>query len=341
MGKELVSLKNRTYLLLFFLGIFNLSVWLIFILFIKLDPIMAGIGMVAYTLGIKHAFDADHIAAIDNVTRKFRQDEKKSVGVGLYFSLGHSTVVLLMCVAVIVFLRSSVAHMNFLKGTGGMLGTTISALFLTLIGILNFIVLKDLYKVAKDYKKGYIEHRSIDEMLNKRGLMNRFFGFLYKKIDKSWKMYPVGFLFGLGFDTASEVAILGISGAIATKSHFPVWGVMIFPLLFTAGMSMMDSLDGLAMMKAYDWAMNDALRKLFFNIFITGASVFIALFIGAIEWIQVISIELNLKGYFFVSLQKLDFGKLGIGIISIMLLSWLIAFFYYRKILKTTFNEGK
>ncbi|MCL5674827.1 MAG: HoxN/HupN/NixA family nickel/cobalt transporter [Candidatus Omnitrophica bacterium] len=297
---------------------------------------MSGLGAVAYFFGIKHAFDADHIAAIDNVTRKLRQDEKKSVGVGLSFSLGHSTVVLLMSAVVIIFLRSSSSHMNFLKGMGGMIGTTVSALFLTLIGILNLIVLKNLYKIAKDYRQGKIEHHSIDELLNKRGLMNRFFGLLYKKIDKSWKMYPVGFLFGLGFDTASEIAILGISAAISVKSHLSIWSIMIFPLLFTAGMSMMDSLDGLAMMKVYDWAMSDALRKLFFNIFITGASVFIALFIGAIEWLQVVSIELDLNGHFFVFLKNLNFGKLGIGIIGIMLISWLVAFFYYRKILKTT-----
>jgi high-affinity nickel-transport protein len=236
-----MSLKNKTYMLLIFLAGFNLFAWINFFSLVKLNPILSGLGALAYFFGIKHAFDADHIAAIDNVTRKLRQDDKKAVGVGLSFSLGHSTVVILLSLAIVISLRAVQSHMDFLKNVGGVVGTIISAGFLTLIGILNLFVLRSLYKIAKDYKEGKIQSHSIDELLYKRGLMGRFFGFLYKKIDKSWKMYPIGFLFGLGFDTATEVAILGISAALAQNSHLPLWGVMVFPLLFTAGMSLMDS----------------------------------------------------------------------------------------------------
>jgi high-affinity nickel-transport protein len=163
--------------------------------------------------------------------------------------------------------------------------------------------------------------------------MGRFFGFLYKKINKSYQMYPIGFLFGLGFDTATEVAVLGISAALAKNSHLPIWGILVFPFLFTAGMSLIDSLDGLAMMKVYDWAMSDIIRKLFFNIFVTGASVFIALFVGTIEWIQILSTELNLRSPFFVFVQNIPSSKLGLGIVAILILSWVGAYIYYKKAL--------
>jgi high-affinity nickel-transport protein len=333
-----MSLKNKTYVLLSFLGIFNLFVWISFFSLVRLNPILSSLGALAYFFGVKHAFDADHIAAIDNVTRKLRQDEKKAVGVGFSFSLGHSTVVILLSLSIIISLRAVQSHMDFLKNIGGLVGTIISAGFLTLIGILNLFVLRSLYKIAKDYREGKIKPHSIDELLYKRGLMGRFFGFLYKKIDKTWKMYPIGFLFGLGFDTATEVAILGISAALAQNSHLPLWGVMVFPMLFTAGMSLMDSLDGIAMMRIYDWAMSETIRKLFFNIFITGASVFIALFVGLVEWLQVFSSELHIDTPFFLFLQNLNFGKLGIGIVAILIMSWVGAFFYYKKMLNKSYE---
>ncbi|MGB9744734.1 MAG: HoxN/HupN/NixA family nickel/cobalt transporter [Desulfurella sp.] len=224
-------------------------------------------------------------------------------------------------------------HMDFLKNFGNIFGTVVSALFLTIIGILNLLVVKSLYDLSKEYRKGNIKHEEIDNLLIKRGLMGRFFGFLYKKINKSYQMYPVGFLFGLGFDTATEVAVLGISAALAKNSHMPIWSILVFPFLFTAGMSLMDSLDGLAMMKVYDWAMNDVIRKLFFNIFVTGASVFVALFVGTIEWIQILSAELNLTSPFFVFVQNIPFSKLGLGIVVILILSWIGAYIYYKKAL--------
>ncbi|AEA34057.1 HoxN/HupN/NixA family nickel/cobalt transporter [Hippea maritima] len=327
--------NKNAKLLLSFLAIFNIGVWLAFLGVVKLSPSMVSLGALAYFFGLRHAFDADHIAAIDNVTRKLRQDGRKDVGVGLFFSLGHSSVVLIMSIVIVIIVRGFSPTIKSIEDAGGLFGSIVSAGFLTIIGIINLFILKDLYRVFKIYKeKGSLDEQTremAEELLNRRGLMGRFFGFMYRKIDKSWKMYPLGFLFGLGFDTATEIAILGISAAMAKNSQLPSWGVIMFPLLFTAGMSLMDSLDGLVMMRIYDWAMVDALRKLFFNMVITGASVFVALAIGTIEWIQVISEKLNLNSAFFEFINNLNFEFLGGAVVVLMVFSWVYAFFYYKK----------
>lgn len=298
---------------------------------------LLSLGSLAYFFGLRHAFDADHIAAIDNVTRKLRQDNQKPVSVGLFFSLGHSTVVLLLSFAIIFAFRNFSTHIHFLESLGGIFGTVISASFLTLIGVINFFILRNLYQLFKLYRRGTDVRHRIDQisenLLNKRGFLSRFFRVAYKSIDKSYKMYPLGFLFGLGFDTATEVAILGISATVAKNSHLPIWGVLAFPVLFAAGMCLMDSLDGLIMMKIYDWAMMDAVRKVFFNMVITGTSVFVALAIGTIEWLQVLSTETKMNASFFNFLNNLDFSILGLGVVVIMLVSWLSAFVYYRRVL--------
>jgi nickel/cobalt transporter (NiCoT) family protein len=331
------SIKKRTYYLITFLVLFNLSAWAFLIVVSKFSLPLLSLGSLAYFFGLRHAFDADHIAAIDNVTRKLRQDGKKPVSVGLFFSLGHSTVVLLLSLAIIIAFRKFSSNIHFLENIGGVLGTIVSASFLTLIGIINFFILKNLYRMFKLYKQGEGAEKRIEEisenLLNKRGLLSRFFRFAYRSIDKSIKMYPLGFLFGLGFDTATEVAILGISATVAKDSQLPIWGILAFPLLFAAGMSLMDSLDGLIMMRIYDWAMVDAVRKVFFNMVITGTSVFVALAIGTIEWLQVVSIEAKESLSFFSFLNHLDFSVLGVGVVIIMLISWLSAFVYYRKVL--------
>lgn len=329
--------KRKTYSLIIFLVLFSILSWLFLLLVSDFSLPLISLGSLAYFFGLRHAFDADHIAAIDNVTRKLRQDGKKSVSVGLFFSLGHSTVVLLLSLAIIVAFRKFSSDIHFLENIGGIFGTVVSASFLTLIGIINFFILKNLYRMFKLYKRGKDSQQRIDELsedlLNKRGFMSRFFRFAYRSIDKSFKMYPLGFLFGLGFDTATEVAILGISATVAKDSQLPVWGILAFPLLFAAGMSLMDSLDGLIMMKIYDWAMVDAVRKVFFNMVITGSSVFVALAIGTIEWLQVISIKVHTDISFFNFLNHLDFSILGVVVVVIMMLSWLSAFVYYRKVL--------
>lgn len=326
-----MSLKSRTISMFIFIALFNVVAWSALFYIAKLNPMLLSVGLLSYFLGLRHAFDADHIASIDNVVRKLRQDNQKPVGVGLFFSLGHSTVVILLSIGIIIAARTVQTYMDFLENYGHIFGTTVSALFLTIIGILNLIVVKSLYDLLKEYQKGNIKHEEIDNLLSKRGLMGRFFGFLYKKINKSYQMYLIGFLFGLGFDTATEVAMLGISAVLANNSHLPIWSILVFPFLFTAGMSLMDSLDGFAMMKVYDWAMSDMVRKLFFNIFVTGISASVALFVGTIEWIQVLSIEMNLTSPFFVFFQNIPSGQLGLGIVIVLILSWIGAYFYYRK----------
>ena len=331
------SLKKKTSIMISFLVLFNLITWILFFAITKFDPSLLGLGALAYFFGLRHAFDADHIAAIDNVTRKLRQDNQKPVTVGLFFSLGHSTVVLLVSLAVVLSTRTILPHMQFFKNIGGAFGTVVSASFLTLIGVINFVILIELYKLFKSYRNSEnhkeLADQTLDNLLNKRGFLSRFFRFAYRHINTSYKMYPLGFLFGLGFDTATEIAILGISAALAKSSALPVWGVLIFPLLFAAGMSLMDGLDGLIMMKIYDWAMIDVKRKLFFNVIITGTSVFIALAVGMVEWMQVMSMELNVDTPFFNFLNSLNFEVLGVFIVFIMVISWVSAFFYYKKVL--------
>jgi high-affinity nickel-transport protein len=330
-----MDLAKRVKLLLAFLIVFNIVVWALLPFVTDFSWKLIALGALAYMFGLRHAFDADHIAAIDNVTRKLRQDGQKPVGVGLFFSLGHSTVVLIMSIIIVVVVRGFSPTIKHILNFGGVFGTIVSASFLTIIGLINFFILKDLYRFYKEYKEtGRIDEHlnsSVDDLLKKRGFMGRIFSFLYEKIDKSWKMYPIGFLFGLGFDTATEVAILGISAALAQNSHLPLWGVVLFPLLFTAGMSLMDALDGLIMMKIYDWAMVDALRKLFFNMVITGASVFVALAIGTIEWIQVFTSEMKVNNPIIKFLDNLNFEFIGVLVVILMILTWAYAFYYYKK----------
>ncbi|HDL15901.1 MAG TPA: HoxN/HupN/NixA family nickel/cobalt transporter [Euryarchaeota archaeon] len=330
--------KKRLKVLFVTLVIFNVAVWLFLISlsFIDADIGLLGIGALAYFFGLRHAFDADHIAAIDNVTRKLRQSGQKPVAVGFFFSMGHSTVVVLLSLGLVLLVKTTKATKNSLFAHwGGLIGTIVSAGFLTLIGLLNLIIFYKLWKVFKNYRdNGVIDDEHIENLLNKRGLISRTLRFFYKHIDRSWKMYPVGFLFGLGFDTATEVAVLGISAAMAQSGHLPLWVIMIFPLLFTAGMSLMDTSDGVVMLKAYDWAMVDPIRKVFFNMTITGASVVVALLVGTIEWIEVLSSQLNLSGGFFKFLDTLDFAVLGLIVVSFMLVIWLFAYLYYSKVLK-------
>lgn len=329
--------KRRLWMLFATLGIFNIAIWSVTFRMNIFDPTLIGIGALAYFFGLRHAFDADHIAAIDNVTRKLRQEEKKPVGVGFFFSLGHSTVVILLSLVLVFAVRDVKDQMGFLQQWGGLFGTVVSASFLTVIGLMNFVIFRRLRHIFVESKRKAQNsedvNKGIEELLNKRGFFSNIFKFLFKNIDKSWKMYPIGFLFGLGFDTATEVAILGISATMAQNGKMPIWEIMIFPLLFTAGMSLMDSLDGVAMLKAYDWAMVDGMRKLFFNMTITGMSVLVALVIGLIEWLQVFGSELKLSGPFWNGFENLDFGLLGIIIVTLMISTWIIAYIYYRKVL--------
>ncbi len=242
-----------------------------------------GTGILAYTLGMRHAFDADHIAAIDNTTRKLVNEDKRPLSVGFFFSLGHSSVVFVLAVVLNFGIRSvdsAVSNNNSaLHRTTGIIGTSISGTFLYLIAALNIVVLLSIVKVFREIREGTYDDEELERQLNNRGLMNRFFGPLARRIDTPWKMYPIGVLFGLGFDTATEVALLVLAGS-AVVGGLPFYAILSLPILFAAGMSLFDTVDGCFMNFAYDWAFAKPIRKVYYNLTITGLSVFVAFFIG-------------------------------------------------------------
>jgi high-affinity nickel-transport protein len=296
-------------------------------------PVMLGLGGLAYTFGLRHAFDADHISAIDNTTRKLLQEGKKPLGVGFFFSLGHSTVVLLIAVALGIatqFISTNVVSGNGqLKSIGGLIGTGVSGAFLLLIGLLNLIILLDIIKLFRRMKARDYDRQSLEHELVAGGLLTRLFGRLFRLISHSWQMYLVGFLFGLGFDTASEISLLAISAGAAAQ-HLPLYALISLPLIFAAGMSLMDTADGAFMSRAYSWAFSNPVRKVFYNLTMTGLSVFVALFVGLIEVAQIVARALSLKGGFWDALENLNFGIIGAIIVAAFIVSWAGAFLIYK-----------
>ncbi len=310
---------------------FNLLVWVAAFLGFSLQyPALMGTALLAYTFGLRHSVDADHISAIDNVTRKLMQENKRPIAVGFFFSLGHSTVVFLLSIAIAIAATVIQTAIPALKSAGGLIGTSVSALFLYLIAFINLLVLLEVFRMFQKVKRGeeYSE-QSLDDFLNQRGIMGRFFRPLLRLVDKSWKMYLVGFLFGLGFDTATEVGILGIS-AVEVGKGLPIPYILIFPLLFTAGMCLLDTTDGILMLGAYGWAFVKPVRKLYYNLNITLVSVLVALVVGTIEVISVFASLLHLSGGFWDSVTNLDFGFLGGLIIGIFILSWVVSTLIYK-----------
>jgi nickel/cobalt transporter (NiCoT) family protein len=279
-------------------------------------PGFLALGGLAYTFGLRHAFDADHISAIDNTTRKMLQSGRKPVGVGFFFSLGHSTVVFLIAVAlgfaVKWVVQGVVSDGGQMRSIGGVVGTAVSGTFLVLIGILNLVILIDIVRVYRKMRRGEFDRDGLEHELVSGGVMSRLFGRIFRVIEHSWQMYPVGFLFGLGFDTASEVALLAISAGAAAQG-LPFGAVVSLPVLFAAGMSLMDTMDGAFMSKAYSWAFASPIRKVFYNLAVTSLSVAVALGIGTIELLQVLSVS-----WF----DGLDFGTLGYGIVGLFVLTW-------------------
>src|SRR5579859_295402 len=271
----------------------NLGLWVITLLVSLRYTLLLPVAAAAYGFGLRHAVDADHISAIDNVTRKLMQEKKKPVTVGLFFSLGHSSVVLIMAALIAAgsaFISSNLANDNSpLKTYGGLIGTGVSAFFLFAIAIINLIILAQIFRAFRSVTRGnsYCEE-DVDDYLNKRGFFARIFRPLFKTIDTSWKMYPVGILFGLGFDTATEIALLASAGAFASQ-HVPFYVVLLLPLLFTAGMSLADTTDGVLMLGAYGWAFVKPIRKLFYNMSTTLISVRVALVVGALETLSITS----------------------------------------------------
>jgi nickel/cobalt transporter (NiCoT) family protein len=325
--------RKRIVTLYTFLIAYNIVAWVLAFVVFKGNPGLLLLCLTAYEFGLRHAFDADHISAIDNVTRKLMQDGKRPVGVGFFFSLGHSTIVVALTI-VIAATALALRNFNGLEAFGGIVGTLVSSLFLMIIAAINIIVFVDIYKTFQEVKKGGAYNDfTLNEALNKRGLMARFFRPLLAITNDSWNMYPVGVLFGLGFDTATEVGLLAIAASTASKG-VPIWAILIFPALFTAGMSLMDTTDGILMLGAYGWAFVKPIRKLFYNMNITLVSVIIALFVGGLEALGLIASELNLSGPFWDQVNFLNgeqiFNTLGFGIVGIFLVSWLISTIIYK-----------
>ncbi|MDF5718659.1 MAG: HoxN/HupN/NixA family nickel/cobalt transporter [Rhizonema sp. NSF051] len=315
-----------------FLITVNILVWILAIIAFYHYPVLLGTAVLAYTFGLRHAVDADHIAAIDNVTRKLMQENKRPVAVGFFFSLGHSTVVVAASFAIALTAATIQKDFPTFQKIGGLIGTTVSALFLLVIAAINMVVLWDVYKTFQTVKRGgTYDAQSLDELLNQRGLLGRFFRPLFRLIDSSWKMYPLGLLFGLGFDTATEVGLLGISATQAAKG-LSIWSILLFPALFTVGMSLVDTTDGILMLGAYGWAYVKPIRKLYYNLTITLVSVLVAVIVGGIEALSIISDQLELKGPFWDFISKLseNFGTIGYLIIGIFILSWLLSTIIYK-----------
>src|SRR5919199_1465484 len=297
------------------------------------NPTFLGLGGLAYTFGLRHAFDADHISAIDNTTRKLLQDGRKPVGIGFFFSLGHSTVVFLIAILLGFAVKSVVdgviSDSGELKSIGGVVGTSVSGVFLLVIGVLNLLILLDIVRVYRRMQRGDYDRDSLQHELVAGGLMTRLFGRLFRRIGASWHLYPVGFLFGLGFDTASEVALLAISAGAAANG-VPFLAVVSLPLIFAAGMSLMDTTDGAFMSKAYSWAFSNPIRKVFYNLTVTSLSVFVALFIGVVELLQILVRTVGLKGGVFDAIAGLDFGLLGFVIVGAFVVTWTAAFTIFK-----------
>jgi len=312
----------------------NVAAWLWALAAFHTYPVLLGTAFLAYTFGLRHAFDADHIAAIDNVTRKLMQEGKQPVAVGLFFSLGHSTIVTGLSIAIAVTTAALQSQFDMFKSVGGVIGTLVSALFLFVIAAANIFVLISVYRVFRTVKRGgrFVEE-DLDLMLANRGFLSRIFRRLFRVIERSWHMYPLGLLFGLGFDTATEVGLLGISATQAAQG-MSAWTILVFPALFTAGMTLMDTTDSILMLGAYGWAFVKPIRKLYYNLTITAVSVVIAVIVGGLEALNLIGDRLDLTdgGGFWgiVGALNSNFGTLGYVIVAIFVAAWLLSFAIYR-----------
>ncbi len=292
-----------------------------------------GTGTLAYTLGMRHAFDADHISAIDNTTRKLMSEGKRPLSVGFFFSLGHSSVVFVLSVLLnfgIRALNQGVKNNSSgLHHYTGLFGTAVSGAFLYLIAILNVIILVSIVRMFLEMRRGTFDEEEMERQLNSRGMLNRFFGPMARKIDTPWKMYPIGFLFGLGFDTATEVGLL-ILASSAVVGGLPFWAVLSLPILFAAGMSLLDTADGVLMNFAYGWAFFNPIRKVYYNITITGLSVAVAFVIGTIELLSVLQGQLNLTGGIWSFSSRFNINHAGFFIVGVFVVTWVVALAIWR-----------
>src|SRR5271166_5769753 len=310
----------------------NIAIWAWALLTFRDHPVLLGTALLAYGFGLRHAVDADHIAAIDNVTRKLMQEGKRPVSVGFYFALGHSTVVLLAAAVVAAMATALSTRLEPLKSIGGIIATLVSALFLFAIAIANLIILRSAWRTYRQVRSGgrYVDE-DFDILLNSRGLLARLFRPLFRMVTTSWHMFPLGILFGLGFDTATEVALLGISATQAARG-ISVWSILVFPALFAAGMCLIDTTDGVLMLGAYNWAFVKPIRKLYYNLTITSVSVVVAFLIGGIEVLGLVGDQLSLSGWFWEGIGSLNdnFNILGFIIIGVFIAAWIGSIIIYR-----------
>jgi high-affinity nickel-transport protein len=311
---------------------FNFIVWSWALVAFHRYPVLLGTALLAYSLGLRHAVDADHIAAIDNVTRKLMQEGKRPVAVGFMFSLGHSTVVVIGSIAIAATALAFQHRIDAIRDVGGMIGTLVSTLFLFGIAFVNLVVLLGIYRTFVRVRRGepYVDE-DFDLLLGNRGFLARLFRPIFRMIRSSWHMYPLGLLFGLGFDTATEIGLLGISAAEAAKG-LSLWSILVFPALFTAGMSLIDTTDNILMLGAYGWAFAKPIRKLYYNMTITSISVMVAIAVGGIEVLGLLAVQLHWNGSFWNAISKLNnnFGVLGYIIIGLFVLSWIVSIAIYK-----------
>jgi high-affinity nickel-transport protein len=314
------------------LGAANLAAWAWALTAFRNYPVLLGTALLAYSLGLRHAVDADHIAAIDNVTRKLMQEGRRPAAVGFFFSLGHASVVVLAVLAIAAAASAFRSRFGVWHDVGSVVGTLISAAFLLAIAVINIVILIGVYGTFRRVRSGRAGGGAeIGLALSGQGPLARLFRPLFGMIRRSWHMYPLGFLFGLGFDTASEVALLGISAVQAARG-LPIWSILVFPALFAAGMSLVDTTDGVLMLGAYGWAFVKPVRKLYYNLTITAVSILVALFVGGIEALGLAAGRFGFTGPFWRWIAALNdnFGTIGYAIIALFAASWLVSALIYR-----------
>ncbi|MDE2373543.1 MAG: HoxN/HupN/NixA family nickel/cobalt transporter [Hyphomicrobiales bacterium] len=310
----------------------NVAAWLWAWIEFRDNPLLLGTAFLAYSFGLRHAFDADHIAAIDNITRKLMQEGRRPIAAGFFFSLGHSSVVVGLVLAIALTTTALQDRFDALKAIGSVIGTSISAVFLLAIAAANIVVLIQVYRALQAAKRGgRLVEEDVNQILSRSGLLGRLFRPAFALIGRSWHAYPLGFLFGLGFDTATEIGLLGISAAQAAQG-LSIWSILVFPALFTAGMSLLDATDSTVMVGTYGWAFVRPIRKLYYNMTITLASVVAASAIGGIEALGLIGGKLGLEGPFWRLIAALgdNFGLAGYAIVAFFIASWGVSYLLYK-----------
>lgn len=326
------GMRRRLIGLYALLAFANVASWIWALATFRHHPLLLGTALLAYSFGLRHAVDADHIAAIDNVTRKLMQDDRRPVSVGFWFAIGHSAVVLGLAVAIALTASALSTRFGALKAVGTIVGTSVSTLFLFLIAAANIVILVSVWKTFSRVRAGgSYSARDVDILLNDRGVMARLLRPLFRLVTRSWHMLPLGFLFGLGFDTATEVGLLGISAAQAGQG-MSIWSTLVFPALFACGMSLIDTTDGVLMLGAYNWAFVRPIRKLYYNLVITAVSVVVAVAIGGIEGLGLIGDQLGLGGWFWTTIDALNanFTNIGFIVVGIFIFAWIASVFFYR-----------